>query len=286
MELSICIVNWNTRQLLAECLESIEPQRDDLQLQTVVVDNGSSDGSAEMVRERFGWVELTANAENRYYAGGNNQAMEQAVAPLVLLLNSDVRIPPGGLRYLVDWMARHPRAGAVAPRLVYPDGRPQRSCRGFPDPDAVICEMLGLSRLFPRSRRFGKYRMTWWEHDDERAVDQPMASAFLIRAEALRQVGLFDEQFPMYFNDVDLCRRLWDAGWEIWFTPAVSVAHHHGASTRLAKRSMIAESGRSFLAYYRKHYAGKVPWPSYAAAVALLRVAYACRLAWAALRRT
>ena len=134
-----------------------------------------------MVRERFGWAELTANAENRYYAGGNNQAMEQAVAPLVLLLNSDVRIPPGGLRDLVEWMAQHPRAGAVAPRLVYPDGRSQRSCRSFPDPDAVIYEMLGLSRLFPRSRRFGKYRMTWWDHDDERPVDQPMASAFLIR---------------------------------------------------------------------------------------------------------
>ena len=284
--LSIVIISWNTRDLLAACLTSLRTYPPDGDHELVVVDNASRDDSTAMVRRDFPHVHLLENPTNVGFAAANNQALALCRGRYVLLLNSDVRIPPGGLRYLVDWMARHPRAGAVAPRLVYPDGRPQRSCRGFPDPDAVISEMLRLSRLFPRSRRFGKYRMTWCEHDDARAVDQPMASAFLIRAEALRQVGLFDEQFPMYFNDVDLCRRLWDAGWEIWFTPAVSVAHHHGASTRLARRSMIAESGRSCLAYYRKHYAGKVPWPSYAAAVALLRVAYACRLAWAALRRT
>jgi hypothetical protein len=286
MDLSICIVNWNTRDLLAECLESLDAGRGDLRLQVIVVDNGSADGSAQMVAERFPWVELTANEDNRYYAAGNNQALRQAKAPLLLLLNSDVRVPAGGLQDLITWMADKPGVGAVAPRLVYPDGRPQRSCRGFPDPNAVIYEILGLSRLFPHSRRFGKYRMTWWSHDDERPVDQPMASAFLLRSEALHQVGLFDERFPMYFNDVDLCRRLWDAGWEVWFTPSVSFAHHHGASTRLAKRSMIAESGRSFLAYYEKHYAASTPRLTYALATGLLRAAYAGRLALAALGGT
>jgi len=282
MTLAICIVNWNTRELLRACLASIEPPRRDLDLQVIVVDNASADGSAEMVRSEFPWVELVVNPQNRYYAAANNQALQAARAPLKLLLNSDIEVPPGALAGLVSWMERHPQAGAVAPRLVYPDGRPQRSCRSFPDPDAVIYEVLGLSRLFPASRRFGKYRMTWWGHDEDRQVDQPMASALLLRAAALEQVGLFDEDFPMFFNDVDLCRRLQEAGWQVWFTPSVTMAHHHGGSTRLVRREMIAESGRSFLRYYRKHYRGKVAWPLYALAVGLLLAAYANRLlrAW------
>jgi GT2 family glycosyltransferase len=120
--------------------------------------------------------------------------------------------------------------------------------------------------------------MSWWDYSDERAVDQPMASALLLRTAALEQVGLFDEDFPMYFNDVDLCRRLWDAGWEVRYTPQVTVVHHHGASTRLAKRAMVIESGRSFLHYYEKHYRGSVSRPCYWATTALLRAAYAWRI--------
>lgn len=279
MDISICIVNWNTRELLRACLASLPAACGELRSQVIVVDNASPDGSADMVREQFPWVELIANPENRYYAAANNQALRAARAPLKLLLNSDIEAPPGSLASLADWLRSRPRVGAVAPRLVYPDGRPQASCRSFPDPDAVIWEALGLSRLFPRSRVFAKWRMTWWDNDDERAVDQPMGAALLLRAEALEQVGLFDEDFPMYFNDVDLCRRLWDAGWEIWFTPTVTLTHHHGASARLARRKMIAASGRSFLDYYRKYYRGRISWPLYALTITLLRLEYAARLA-------
>ncbi len=284
MDLSICIVNWNTSDLLRACLESIEAARDDLRVQVIVVDNASTDGSAEMVRDQFPGVELVANDENRYYAAANNQALRAATAPLKLLLNSDIEVPAGGLRQLVDWMRERPAVGAVAPALVYPDGRPQHSCRTFPDPDTVIYEVLGLSRLLPRSRVFGKWRMSWWDYDEDRPVNQPMASAFLVRAEALEAVGLFDEQFPMFFNDVDLCRRLWDAGWEVWFTPTVKMVHHHGGSTRLVRRRMIAESGSSFVRYYEKHYRGKISPLVYGFVVLLLRVAYAGRMLVAALR--
>ncbi len=280
-DLSICIVNWNTRELLRACLSSIEAARGDLALQVIVVDNASDDGSAEMVRESFPAVELIANPRNMYYAAANNQALRVARAPLWLLLNSDIEVSGPALPALVAWLAGRPRVGAVAPRLVYPDGRTQRSCRSFPDPPAVLCELLGLSRLFPRSRLCGRYRMTWWGHDDDRAVDQPMASALLLRAEALEEVGLFDEEFPMFFNDVDLCQRLWSAGWEVWFTPSATMVHHHGGSTRLAKRAMVAESGRSFLRYYHKHYRGKRAPLVYALTVGLLRVAYALRALWA-----
>jgi GT2 family glycosyltransferase len=277
MDLGICIVNWNTRELLRRCLACLPAATEGLQVDTVVVDNASGDGSAQMVRDEFAGVRLIANAQNRYYAAGNNQGLEALQTPCKLLLNSDIEAPAGALRTLVEWLEAHPRAGAVAPRLVYPDGRLQHSCRSFPDPDTVWWEALGLSRAFPRSRRFGKYKMTWWDYAQERPVDQPMASALLLRSSALEQVGLFDEGFPMFFNDVDLCRRLWDAGWEVWYTPAATVAHHHGASTRLARRAMVAESGRSFLRYYEKQYRGRVNGVCYGMTVALLRAAYAVK---------
>jgi GT2 family glycosyltransferase len=167
----------------------------------------------------------------------------------------------------------------VAPRLRGPDGKVQLTCRSFPGPDVVHYEALGLSRLFPRSRVFGKYRMSWWGYDDARPVDQPMASALLVRSAALDEIGLFDEQFPMFFNDVDLCRRLWDAGWEVWFTPAAEMTHLGGAATRQVRREMIIESHRSFLAYYRKRVRGRTNAIAYGMAVLLLKVGQWVRLA-------
>ena len=285
MDLSICIVNWNSSELLQQCLASIEATRGDLALQVIVVDNASSDDSVEMVREGFPWVELIANTENRFYAAGNNQALGASTAPLRLLLNPDIEVHPHALEALVDWMCEHPEAAGVAPRLVYPDGRLQHSCRSAPGPDIVLYEALGLSRLFPASPVLGKYRMTWWQYDEERPVHQPMASALMLRAEVLEQVGLFDESFPMFFNDVDLCQRIREAGWQIWFTPAAIMTHYHGGSTRRVRREMIAESGRSFVRYYHKHYRGNISWLSYGLAVCLLRAAYAMRLLWASVRR-
>jgi len=278
-DLSVCIVNWNTRELLAACLGSLERTRGALRLQIICVDNASRDDSAAMVRTCFPAVELIANDTNRYYAAGNNQALERAAAPLVLLLNPDIVVHDGALQELLAALERHPEAGAVAPQLLLLDGSVQRSCRSFPDPAPVLWEALGLSRLFPRSRRFGRYRMTWWDHNDERPVDQPMASALLLRRAALEAVGRFDEQFPMFFNDVDLCRRLRDAGWQVWFVPEAKMTHHHGAGTRQVRRAMVAASHDSFLRYYEKHYRGRAPLPAYWAVRALLRAGKWWRLA-------
>ncbi|MCE5236925.1 glycosyltransferase family 2 protein [bacterium] len=278
-DLGICVVNWNTRDLLDRCLQSIREHAEDLAVEVVVVDNASSDGSADMVRERHPWVRLLANEENCYYAAGNNQGLRALETPLKLLLNPDIEVHAGSLQTLVQFLHEHPQAGAAAPRLRGPAGEVQFTCRSFPGPDVVVYEALGLSRLFPRSRWFGKYRMSWWNYDETRAVDQPMASALLVRDKALGQVGLFDEQFPMFFNDVDLCRRLWDAGWEVWFTPVAEMTHLGGAATRQVRREMIIASHRSFLAYYRKHYRGKVSPIAYAAAVLLLTLGLYVRLA-------
>lgn len=280
-DLSVCIVNWNTRNHLKACLESLYAHADALELQVIVVDNASSDSSAAMVRESFPQVQLIANEDNEGYARGNNQALMQVSAEYALLLNPDTRVQEKTLRELLACVERHPRAGGVAPKLVYPDGRLQYSCRSFPTPDVVFYEVTGLSRLAPRSRRFGKYRMTWWDYNDERPVDQPMASALLLRMAALREVGLFDEAFPIFFNDVDLCKRLWDAGWEIWFTPRAVMTHFHGASTQQVRRAMIVQSHDSWVRFYEKHYRGRISPLAYWGAVLAIKTARYLRSAWA-----
>jgi GT2 family glycosyltransferase len=275
--LSICLLNWNTREYLRACLQSIRDTSAELDPEVIVVDNASSDGSAEMVRGEFPKVRLIANEANLKYARGNNQALEAATGDLMLLLNPDVVVLPGAIQGLLAAMERHPKAGAVAPKLVHPDGSPQLSCRSFPDPAPLLYEALGLARLFPRSQRFGAYRMSWWDQGDERTVDQPMASALMLRSAALEEVGAFDEGFPMFFNDVDLCRRLWDAGWEVWFAPEARAIHHVGGSTRQVRREMIAESHRSLLRYYEKHYRGRLNPIAYHATRALIRLAGTAR---------
>ncbi len=283
--ISIIIVSWNTREYLDACLTSIRQAPDEVSREVIVVDNASEDGTVEMLQQDHPGVELIANSENRGYAAANNQGIEAASGENVLLLNPDIVVHEGALEVLGGFLDTHPSAGAVAPRLILPDGSVQASCRSFPTPDVVLYEALGLSRLFPRSRRFGKYRMSWWDYDEERRVDQPMASALLIRADALTEVGLMDEQFPIFFNDVDLCKRMWDAGWEIWFTPNASMDHVGGASTGQVRRRMIVESHRSFRAFYRKHYRGEIPAWAYYGAVGLLQLGYAARMLGHDIRR-
>ncbi len=278
-----CVVNWNTRPELERLLESIERYAPGMP--TIVVDNASADGSAEMVRQRFAWVELIENPRNLGYAAANNQALKRVQTEFALLLNPDIELTKGGLEALVECIERHARAGAAAPRLVGPDGNVQLSCRSFPTPDVVFYELLGLSRLFPGSRRFGKWRMSWWDYADERTVDQPMASALLIRMAALRQVGLFDEGFPLFFNDVDLCLRLWRGGWEIWFCPRATFIHRHGAATSKVPLRALFESHRSFARFYAKHYRGAYHPLVYWSTIAALWLAFLARLPLAAARQ-
>lgn len=283
----VCIVTWRTKELLRRCLRALAGQPEVGEI--VVVDNASGDGTAEMVREEFPHVRLLVNAQNLGFAAGNNQAIRATVgarssgrpAPFVLLLNPDTEVHPGALRILLDAFAEDPKIGAVAPQLLLPDGSVQASVRGFPEPGAVLAEALGLARLFPR---LGSYRLRGWKHDTRRDVDQPMASAFAIRRAALEEVGLFDEDFPLYFNDVDLCYRLKRAGWRIVFAPEAKVTHVHGASTMQVRPQAIFESHRSLLRFYRKHYRGRVCPCAYATVITLTWLTMWPRALWARCR--
>lgn len=262
MRLSVCIVNWNTRDFLRDCLASLfEHPPASAEMEVIVVDNASGDGSAQMVQSEFPQVTLIANADNKGYADGNTQALAQAAGDYLLLLNPDVTVSTDSLTQAIAFLADHADAGAVGCRLIGLDGQVQHSVRGFPDPGPVLWEYLGFSRLFPRSRVFGAYRMTWFGYDRIIEVDQPMGSFLLITRAAYTAVGGMDSQFPIFFNEVDWCwRAKRDHGFRIYFTPEAEVIHYGGGSTRQVKASMVRESHRSLLRFYDKHYR-RLRWP-------------------------
>ncbi len=254
--ISICIVNWNTREMLLDALRSIYRTCADsmVQVEVIVVDNASADGSAAAVAAEFPQAELIANVDNKGYAAGNNQAINRAKLPYILLLNPDVIVPDKCLDTALQFMEDHVDCGALGIRQIHPDGSLQRSVRGFPTPQTVLWELLGLSRLFPNSRKFGAYRMTWFGYDSVAEVDQPMGTFLLIRREAMQQTGIIDEQFTIFFNEVDWCLRCKRAGWKIFFTPDSEIIHYGGASTVQVGAAMAWESRRGLLQFYAKHY--------------------------------
>jgi len=260
-QLDICIVSWRTRELLRGCLRSVVGQPEVAQV--IVVDNASGDGTVEMVQQEFPSAMLIANEQNLGFVAANNQALRAGRAPFALLLNPDTEVQPGALGALLEVFSEEPRAGAAAPQLLFPDGSVQRSCRSFPEPGPLLHEALGFSRLLPNSPLFGRYRMSYWDHNSRRDVDQPMASALALRRAALDQVGLLDEDFPLYFNDVDLCYRLRRAGWKIVFEPRAQVIHHYGQSTWQVRPAAIMQSHRSLIRFYRKHYRREIGWLGY-----------------------
>ena len=206
-----------------------------------------------------------------------------------MLLNPDTEVgnrqlPLHPFDVLINFLEEHPQAGVVAPQLHSPEGSVQRSCRGFPTPGALLWEFTGLSRMFPYSPTFGAYRMTYWDHQSLREVDQPMGSCLVLRRAALEKVGVFDLQFRIFFNEVDLCYRLKQAGWRIYFIPEAAILHHVGQSTKQVRLAMVRESRDSLLRYYRKHYSGGLPRFQYEGVTAAIRGAFALRYGAAWLR--
>ncbi len=199
-----------------------------------------------------------------------------------LLLNPDTELPPDALARMLDFMAEHPDAGIAGPKLVLLDGSLDLACRrSFPTPEVAFYRLVGLSRLFPRSRRFGRYNLTYLDPDQAAEVDSVVGAFMLVRAEAIAQVGLMDGQFFMYGEDLDWAYRIKMAGWKVYYNPAVTVLHVKRAATRHSPRAQI-EFYRAMGIFYRKHYAAKTPWWLHAliaSAISLLQGAEQLRLA-------
>lgn len=253
MNLSVVIVTWNSAQYICDCLGSIRREQGDLTVEVIVVDNGSTDGTAEMIRQHFSWARLVVNRHNLGYTRACNLGIEKSSGRYLLLLNPDTVMQPGSLLKMLRYMDEHPRTGALGPQLLYPDGRIQPSCRRFPNYRMMLWEFIGLSRLFPGSPVFGAWRMGSFDHQRTRSVDQPMGACLLLRRPALEEVGSLDERFEMFFNDVDLCRRLSSSGWDIIFFAGVRVTHDAGSHVRRAHGRMIITSHKDCIRYFRKY---------------------------------
>jgi len=267
-DLGIVIVSWNTRDLLRDCLHSVFAS-EGVTFDVVVVDNASADGSADMVRDEFPQAILIAGEHNVGYPAGNNigllrlgfsEGVRDGTPRYGLLLNPDTVQPPDGLRKMVAFMDADPKIGMAGPKLVMLDGKLDLACRrGFPTPEVAVYRMLGLSRLFPRSRRFGRYNLTYLDPDVLTEVDSVVGAYMQVRGDAIADVGLLDETFFMYGEDLDWAFRVKNAGWTVWYNPAVTVLHIKRASSRQSQRAQM-EFYRAMLIFYRKHYRTTTPW--------------------------
>ena len=246
------IVSYNSRDALRQCLHKLTTPGNSAPI--IVVDNASTDGSAEMVAQDFPTVELIKNARNKGFAAACNQGIRACATAFILLLNPDTLLERAELQKLQDFMGSQPDVGACGPRVLNVDGTLQPSCRAFPTLGAMVCDELGFSRLFPHSRHLASYRLSGWEHDETSDVDQLMGSCLLLRRTALEHLGLLDERFFLYFEEVDLCWRMWQAGWRVMFIADATVTHLGGESSKTDRRNALGHRYRSLFAFYRKHY--------------------------------
>lgn len=253
VDLSIVILSWNTADLLEACLRALEQNPHAGTTEVIVVDNASEDDSVARVKSLFPSVVLIENAENLGYSGGNNVGTRVAKGRHILLLNSDTEVGPGALDRLVAFLDEHPGAGAVTCRLNNPDGSLQTSCMRFPTIKTAMIFDTFLQHVGFGKRHLDHYFMRDFDHLSEREVDQIPGTCTLMPRDVVRSVGLLDEELWLFFNDVDLCRRIRNAGKSIHFLPDVAILHHYGASTKKFIRfAVVWHENR--IVYYRKHF--------------------------------
>lgn len=272
--LSIIVLSFNTKELLRECLASLKKNiRSDLSSEIIVVDNASSDSSAEMVKEEFKEVILIANKTNVGYTNGNNMAIRQAKGRYVLFLNADTYVHAKTLETMVSFMDEHKDAGAATCRVELPNGKLDDSChRGFPTPWRAFCHFSGLSRIFPKSRIFAGYSLGWKDLSAIHEIDSCSGAFMIVRREAGEEISWWDEDFFWYGDDLDFCYRLKEKNWKVYFVPTVKILHYKGVSggiknisqhlTRATKETRLRVTKARFEAmkiFYHKHYMGKYP---------------------------
>jgi GT2 family glycosyltransferase len=249
MDLSIVLVSWNTRALLVDCLNSLKGALNG-QMEVLVVDNASDDDTVAVLKTDFPWVKLIENGKNVGFASGNNQAIRQSIGDYVLLLNPDTVVLPGALDVLLKFMTENPGVGAVGSRVLNPDGTLQTSCYPAPTLPRELWRLFHLDALWP----FGVYRMTDWPIDKNRQVDVLLGACILLRREVLDQIGLLDEKYFMYSEEVDLCYRVRRAGWLIFWAPEAKIIHYGGQSTNQVAGEMFLRLYEGKLIYFKKHY--------------------------------
>jgi O-antigen biosynthesis protein len=258
MKLSIIIVNYNVRNFLEQCLNSVSRAAEGIDCETFVVDNQSVDGSASMVRNRFPGVILLENEENLGFSKANNQAIRMARGEYILVLNPDTILQQDSLKECIRFMDSKPEAGALGVKMIDGKGRflPE-SKRAMPTPSVALWKMTGLSKLFPGSRLFGRYHLSFLDPGKTHDVEIVSGAFMFLRKKALDKAGLFDEQFFMYGEDIDLSYRILQAGFRNYYHPGTTIIHYKGESTRKGSLNYVISFYKAMLIFAHKHFSGK-----------------------------
>lgn len=251
---SVIIVSWNARKYLMQCLASLSADACRYPMEIIVVDNASSDDSADCVASSYPEVRLIRNAENVGFAKANNIGVLASTGRYLCFVNSDVKVLPHCVTGLVDFCEEQPKVGMVGPRIQGGDGKLQRSCRGFPNLWNMFCRALALDTLFPGSKLFTGYSLAYWPQDSQRSVDILTGCFWMVRRKALAEVGLLDENFFMYGEDMDWCKRFWTHRWQVVFVPSSEAIHYGGASSANSPIRFYIEMQRADLQYWKKHH--------------------------------
>lgn len=256
---SALIVSYNVRSTLLDTVRALYSSRY-AEIEAIVVDNASTDSSADAVEAELPQVKLIRLDENLGFGRANNEGLAACNGEFILLLNPDVVVSENCVAVLADFMSANPGAGAAGPTLKRPDGRPDLAARrAFPSPTSALYRFLGLSRLFPRSKRFNRYNLGHVPVGSVHEIDSGTAACLMVRRAAIDQAGFFDPQFFMYGEDLDLSYRLREHGWRIYFVPDAVAVHLKGTSTRQAAGRMRYEFHRAMWLFHRKHYASRTP---------------------------
>jgi len=257
MDLTIVIVSFQVRDCLQRCLESLSRATAALACQIIVVDNASTDGSPALVREHFSQIHLIANGENVGFAKANNQGLARAQGRYWMLLNPDTEILDADaqpLPKLIAFMDENARAGACGPTLVYPDGTRQHSAFRFPSLAQIYMDLFPVNWRLRESRWNGRYPLSKYQRGIPFQIDHPLGACLMVRAETARQVGVLDESYFIYAEEIDWCFRIKQAGWQIWCVPAARIMHHEARSTRQFRARMFVELWKARFTLFRKHY--------------------------------
>ncbi|MCK4855165.1 MAG: glycosyltransferase, partial [Bacteroidales bacterium] len=282
MDLSIIIVNYNVKYFLEQCLHSVQRASGDLQTEVFVVDNNSVDGSCAMVQEKFPDVNLIRNDQNLGFSVANNQAIKKSTGKYVLLLNPDTVIEEDTLVKCVGYMDEHPDSGGLGVKMI--DGKGDflpESKRSLPTPRVAFFKIFGLSRLFPRSRVFGRYHLGYLDKDRIHQVEILCGAFMMLRKSALDEVGLLDEEFFMYGEDIDMSYRLLNAGYKNIYYPESTIIHYKGESTKKGSLNYVLTFYKAMIKFARKHFSRKMA-KSY---TAIINLAVYFRALLALLRR-
>ena len=255
MTLSIIIVNYNVEYFLHQCLKSIETARKNINLEILVVDNNSVDGSIKMLQEKFPNVKLILNSKNIGFSKANNQAISRASGKYILLLNPDTIIQENTLSTIIDFMEKHPETGGLGVRMIDGNGvfLPE-SKRSLPSPSSAFYKIFGLSFLFPKSKKFGQYHLNYLDEHQTHEIDVISGAFFMTSKKVLDKVGVLDEDFFMYGEDIDLSYRIQKAGYKNIYLPSTSIIHYKGESTKKTSINYIFIFYKAMIVFVKKHY--------------------------------